>query len=275
MSPAVDDVIEFLTSLFDCGLGYSAINTARSALSSTLTVDNKPVGTHPLIVRFMKGVFNLKPTLPKNNVTWDPAILLRFLRSLSPVKLLSLKDLSLKLLALLWVLTGQRSQGLQLIDIRNVTLTKHCVKIRYGDKMKTSRPGFQQKELVIKAYAPDRRLCVVTVLAHFLTRTKQIRNDVTQLFISYQKPHKEVSRDTISRWIKVVMCRAGLDVEIFSPHTVRGASTSAAARAQVPIETILATAGWSKECTFRKYYMKPVNDGGKEFGAKILEKFVS
>ena len=43
--------------LFHEGLAYSAINTARSALSSFLGVnDTEPVGSHSLIVRFMKGV---------------------------------------------------------------------------------------------------------------------------------------------------------------------------------------------------------------------------
>ena len=48
----------------------------------------------------------------------------------------------------------------KLIDIRNVDITKNGVKIRYGDILKMTRPGFQQKEINIKAYAPDRRLCV-------------------------------------------------------------------------------------------------------------------
>ena len=43
--------------LFHEGLAYSALNTARSALSSFLGVnDTEPVGSHSLVVRFMKGV---------------------------------------------------------------------------------------------------------------------------------------------------------------------------------------------------------------------------
>lgn len=55
-------VLDFLTSLFENGLGYSSINTARSALSALgLMFDNVLVGAHPLVIRFMKGVFNLRP----------------------------------------------------------------------------------------------------------------------------------------------------------------------------------------------------------------------
>ena len=63
--PTVGLILEFLTQLYESGLGYSAINTARSAISSFVIVDNTPAGQIPIIQRFLKGVFNLRPTLPK------------------------------------------------------------------------------------------------------------------------------------------------------------------------------------------------------------------
>ena len=157
MAPLVEEVLDFLTMLFEKGLGYSAINSARSALSSIIFLQNKPVGSLPVIVRLLKGVFNLRPTFPKSNVTWDPKTLLNYLKTLSPVKFLSLKDLTLKAVTLLWLLTAQRGQTLDPIDLRNVTLTKHSLKIRFGDKLKQTRPGFQLQEINLKGYAPDRR----------------------------------------------------------------------------------------------------------------------
>ena len=56
------------------------------------------------------------------------------------------------------------------------------------------------------------------------------------------------------------MSSAGLDMTIFTPHSIRAASTSAAAKSGVPVDTILTTAGWSRENTFRKYYQKPVTE---------------
>ena len=80
----------------------------------------------------------------------------------------------------------------------------------------------------------------------------------TQLFIGVTNPHKPVTTTTLSRWVKVVMKSAGLNVDIFTPHSIRAASTSAASRGRVPLNTILSTAGWSRERTFRKYYDKPL-----------------
>lgn len=270
MSPNLELVLEFLTHLYDCGYSYSAINSARSALSTVVIINDKPVGMHPFVIRLLKGIFNLRPSLPKTNVSWDPEIVLNYLKTLSPVKKLALKDLTLKTVTLLWLLSGQRGQSVQLIDVRNVTVTAHVVKLHFGDIMKVTRPGFEQYEDTIKAYTPDRRLCLVTVLREYLVRLKNLRAaTTTQLFVSFNQPHDAVSKETVSRWVKIVMQRSGLDTSIFTPHSIRSASTSAAARANVPINTILQTAGWSKESTFAKYYQKPVKVN--DYSKKLIE----
>ena len=99
-----------------------------------------------------------------------------------------------------------------------------------------------------------------------------MRNNVNseKFFISYVKPHGSVSRDTISRWIKTVMCRAGINIKDFGSHSVRSAVTSKASTSAVPITVILAKAGWSRESTFRKFYDKPVLNNNDKFQESIL-----
>ena len=59
LQPTVTDVIEFLTEIFQSGIGYSCLNTARSALSAVIVFpDNTPAGSHPLVIRFMKNSLN-------------------------------------------------------------------------------------------------------------------------------------------------------------------------------------------------------------------------
>ena len=90
-------------------------------------------------------------------------MVLDYLKTLAPTKQLSVKRLTLKMVTLLWLVTGQRGQSIQLIDLANLTVGEHSVKIRFGDLLKTTRPGFQQGEIKIKAYAPDRRpICELT-----------------------------------------------------------------------------------------------------------------
>ena len=58
VQPSVVSVLDFLTLLYQQGLTYSAINTARSALSSYITLENGTcVGQHPPVSRLMKGIF--------------------------------------------------------------------------------------------------------------------------------------------------------------------------------------------------------------------------
>ena len=257
--PAVNDIVEFLTHLFDSGLGYSALNTARSSMSSLFKFDSKPVGEHPYVKKLLKGMFNLKPALPKNNITWDPQLLLNYLGLMSNINI-TFKNLSLKCVTLLWLLSAQRGQTIQMIDVRNVHVGKDSVKIRFGDLLKTSRPGFQQREISLKAYEQNSNICIVEMLSLYIqTRARMVKDCHTQLFVSYQKPYAPITKDTLARWVKSVMSSAGIDTSIFTPHSLRAASTSAAARNKVPLDTILATAGWSKESTFRKFYNKPIN----------------
>ncbi|XP_046572555.1 uncharacterized protein LOC124280619 [Haliotis rubra] len=105
MSPSLSNGLAFLADLYKQGLSYSALNTARSALSSVIKLNNMPFGQHDRVVRFMKGVFNLRPSLPKNCVTWDVNIVLSYLQKIevSP----NLKQETLRLVMLLLLLSGQ------------------------------------------------------------------------------------------------------------------------------------------------------------------------
>ena len=61
------------------------------------------------------------------------------------------------------------------------------------------------------------------------------------------KPHKQVSSCTIARWLKCTLGDAGIDVKMFTDHSVRGASSSAAAMEGVTTNDILKAADWSMD----------------------------
>ena len=56
------------------------------------------------------------------------------------------------------------------------------------------------------------------VLKCYIDLTKDIRGDLTGLFITTTKPYRKVSKDTLSRWVKGMLKGAGIDMKIFSPH---------------------------------------------------------
>ena len=85
-------ILLYLSDLYEKGLQYGTINSHRSAISMThLSIDNVRVGAHPLVSRLMKGIFNLRPAVPKYLKTWDVSVVLKYLISLSPAPFLSLK----------------------------------------------------------------------------------------------------------------------------------------------------------------------------------------
>ena len=70
--PLLVDVLDFLTELYEKGFTYGAINTARSALSSFVQLDDGcRIGKTPLISRLLKGVFQSRAPKPKYTEVWD------------------------------------------------------------------------------------------------------------------------------------------------------------------------------------------------------------
>ena len=259
-------LIDFLTSMFENGFGYSAINTARASVSSL-----NGQGSHPLVCRFMKGVFNLRPSRPRYSQIWDVSIVLNFLRQLSPARDLTLQTLGAKLLTLCALVTGHRCQTFHAMDINHMELSRSKVVFRIDELLKHNSPKNPMTVITLNAFPDDRRLCVVTYLKLYLKRTKMLRSS-TKLFVSTYGPHSGVSKDTLSRWIKMLLNKAGVNTMVYKAHSTRAASTSAAAQT-LEISHVLRTAGWANEQTFAKFYKKPIqspSESGHKFASSVL-----
>ena len=61
---------------------------------------------------------------------------------------------------------------------------------------------------------------------------------------------------------------SGIDVTLFTAHSTRGASSSAAADSGVTTTDILKAADWSTESVFRKFYYRPSRD--PSYGRAVL-----
>ena len=213
-------------------LGYSALNTARSAMSSLIMpLDNVPFGQQRLVKLYMRGVFNVRPPAPRYKDTWDPQLILTLLKSWSPAHQISLKLLTFKVVVLVLLVTGQRIQTLAVLslDFMTVDLNAKNITFKIFDLIKQSRPGFRNPIVLLKNFPSDISLCVVTFLLEYIKRTSRVRSS-PYLFVSFQKPHLVVSKNTLARWVKTVMQMANIDTCIFKPHSIRSASPSAALR---------------------------------------------
>ena len=262
--------LAFLTQLHNQNLGYSAINTARSALSSILTLqENRTFGEHPLVTRFLKGIFELKPSLPRYSFVWDVGVVLRYFQSTDYPQAMNLEGLTKKLTTLLALITAQRCQTLVKLDLDNMQELPDRIVFYIRDKLKTTRPGKHIAPIEILPYPADGKLCPVAHIREYISQTQTLRQH-QQLLVSYQKPHKAVSNATIGRWVKTTLGNAGIDIGTFSVRSSRSASTTCGLLAGIPLKDVLKAGGWSTATTFARHYNKPVDTN---FGQALLNQF--
>ena len=121
------------------------------------------------------------------------------------------RPFSVKLVMLMSLITASRTQSLHL-TMEGLVKDRLGYTIQLNGLVKQAVPGFCTSAIQFKVFPPDRKLCVVTVIKEYLRQTAPLRQGSTSLLISYVKPHKSVSRDTISRWLKTIMLKAGINV---------------------------------------------------------------
>lgn len=260
--PQLADILTFLAEQFNRGGSYGTINSHRSALSLLL---GSSIGSNESIKRLLKGIFKQKPCIPKYIGTWDPQIVLNHVADWFPNRNLSLDKITKKVCVLLAICTAHRVQTLSLIKVSNIIKGTDSLQIPISDIIKTSGVGKDQPVLILPYFKDKLAICPATAVDDYLFMTSSLRrpDNVDNLFLTYKKPHKKASSQSISRWIKQTLAESGVDVGVFSAHSTRHASTSAAASAGVSIDAIRKTAGWSSSSqTFARFYNRPVLDAG-------------
>ena len=179
--------------------------------------------------RLLKGIFQSTPPSPRYSETWDVSVVLHYLQGLPPVGTLTLKELTLKLVTLILLVSGQRGQTVHLLNLSNMRVSVDSYTFLFSKLLKQTRPGFPNPTVTLTAFR-DSRLCVVTTLKEYISRTEPLRGSESQLFVSYTKPHKAVGR-----WVKTVLSSAGIDTKKFKPHSTRAAAVSAASYCRLVI----------------------------------------
>lgn len=256
---APEKLIRYLTVLFNRGLGYSAINTARSAVSTLSSMLGKEqIGNDIVVTRFMRGVFNSRPALPRYSFTWDPDLVLQKLDTCDKDK--TFIDFSRKVVFLTTLLSGQRVSTISKLKLADITFRDTDLYINVSSMIKQTKPGIHQKPLHFTKFDRKPNLCVYGLLKEYVRRSQPYRISLTDnnnnIFIATTKPYHNVTTNTLSNWIRHVLQSCG--IQEFGPHSLRGAATSALNRHSIPTDSILEAAGWSNESTFRKFYKRPI-----------------
>ncbi|KAK3083512.1 hypothetical protein FSP39_024471 [Pinctada imbricata] len=262
-------VAEFLTSLYTSGLQYRTIAGYRSMLSSIIdSVDGRPVGQHPYVVRLLKGIFNSRPPVSKLLPEWDLPRVLKMLEKLpfEPIKKAKLKHVTMKTVFLIAITTFRRCSDLQSLRIGDGSVSvqkKGVTFIRHG-LAKQDRPSHFGTKVFVPSFAENKLLDPKRALFYYLKCTESFRHDTegkdeTKLFLSINEPHKPVSSQTISSWlVKTIKMAHDKDCSGVKGHSTRSVGTSWALFNGASMKNILEAADWSKESTFIRFYLKDV-----------------
>jgi integrase len=256
----VPRVLQFLQTLVDDKFSYSSVNTAKSALNTCIILpQEQTLGLNKDVRLFLRGVFNIRPPLPKRTCIWDPDVILDLMRSREGPFHIPTGLLAKFLATLILLTTGQRPQIITALRINDLIVQKTTAvfTLQTAD-VKQGRPGYVPPVVSLRKYELDNKLCVYSHLTEYLKRTKLSRGQVQQLFITDKKPYHAIMLNTAARWIKDVLHMSGIDTGRYSAGSTRSASTSKAQAQGASINVILEAAGWTKRSTFAKYYSRTI-----------------
>ena len=117
ISPTVASIMEFLTDQFDLGLQYRTINTMRSSISTTHPgIEGTAVGSHPLVSRLMRGMFNCRPPIPRYDRSWSIGTVIDFFTNHYKSASLTVLQLAKKAATLLAITNADRCSDLAALD---------------------------------------------------------------------------------------------------------------------------------------------------------------
>ena len=263
VSAPITDIAQFLLDQYSQRASYNKLGVLRSALSAFGTSNQGPVGQDKIIVGLMKGFYNNRPPRPRYSATWNIDTVLDYWISREDNKSLSLKDLSYKAVTLVAVNQLKRAS-----EINNMMLSNYGIKEDRLEFLLYTTPKHQRRgsllPMVIKKII-NAKLDPVSCLLEYIDRTKGFREledglRRDRLFLSLSSLHREIKSCTVSRWIQQAMNLAGV-CTTFKPHSIRGASASAAHfKRGASLKAIMKRGQWSSESVLKRFYIRPLTD---------------
>ena len=183
-----------------------------------------------------------------------------YLKTLAPLRELSLKSLTLKTVMLCALASAQRQQTLSALDLSFRKESRDSISFVVTDQLKTSKPG-KSTEITFSS-SGCASICPFAALKEYISRSETLGSRsgqfVSKLFLPFIRPYNPVSPRTIARWIMSVLQSAGIHTSKFKANSVRGAATSHAYVTGTPVADILKMADWSSEHVFRRHYLRDV-----------------
>ena len=266
LSASLGSILEFLADQFDLGLQYCSLNTLRSAISTShAQIDSVNVGSHPIVSRLLKGMFNARPPAPRYSDSWDVTRVVQYLRS-CPSEDLSIVELGKKVVTLMALANASRCSDLAALERDYLRWTPSGAKF-IVTKTRTLGPP---RSVHYSFLSEDPEVCPATTLKLYLSKTSNrvaIVDSPKPVFLTLRKPFRRARPGTLGHWIKDC---SGVDTKRFTAHSTKSASSSRARARGVPIAEILKMANWSSDSTFECFYYR--SEGSEAYTRAVLQQ---
>ena len=293
-SATAQDILLFLQGQLDAGKSAVTLRGMVAAIKAVRCGEHAlNEASCSLISRFLKGarrltVHGTRPTIPP----WDLEVVLNALRRppFEPLGAAGLKWLSLKTAFLLAITSARRVSELQALSVHS-----DCCRFSPDGSSVVLRPNpaflpkvfseFHLSQSVeLRSLPPSGGdgeteqqsvLCPVRALTEYIRRTQAARK-TDQLFVCFDagRRGRPLSKPRLSHWVVDTIQQAYVLSGAPVPpgvraHSTRGVATSWALWRGASLATICATATWSSQSTFSRFYRLNVATS-PSFGERVL-----
>ena len=279
VNASVPVVVDFLIHLRqDKGLSVSAVKGYCSALNSVLALKGRDLAASREITTLLRSFARSVNPVELRPPAWDVSLVLQSLTGApyEPLRTCEERFLAQKTLFLLALASAKRIGELHALSYR-VSHTKDWGEVSFafvtGFVANTQDPsslaprfeGFTVPALTnARKNRNGRLLCPVRAVKVYLDRTAPHRPRCERLFVTAGRSKKEISKTTVSFWLRKTISRAyelsGTALPVPAPRAreTRGIAPSILFRKNFAVDQVLKAGTWRRHTTFTRHYLRDI-----------------
>ena len=279
VNASVPVVVDFLIHLRqDKGLSVSAVKGYCSALNSVLALKGRDLAASREITTLLRSFSRSVNPVELRPPAWDVSLVLQSLTGApyEPLRTCDERFLAQKTLFLLALASAKRIGELHALSYR-VSHTRDWGEVSFAFVTsfvaKTQDPsslaprfeGFTVPALPnARKNRNGRLLCPVRAVKVYLDRTAPHRPRCERLFVTAGRSKKEISKTTVSFWLRKTISRAyelsGTALPVPAPRAreTRGIAPSILFRKNFAVDQVLKAGTWRRHTTFTRHYLRDI-----------------
>ena len=260
----------------DKGLSVSAVKAYSSALNTVLALKGRDLASSQEITMLLRSFSRSVDPVELRPPAWDLSLVLQNLTvaPYEPLRTCDERFLAQKTLFLLTLALAKRIGEFHTLSYR-VSHSRNWGEVSFsfvpGFVAKTQDPSslaLQFEGISVPALPNARNnrngrlLCPVQVVRHYLDHTAAHRPRCEWLFVTAGRSKKEISKATVSFWLRKMISRAyelsGMAQPVPAPRAreTRGIDQSLLFKKNFIVDQVLKAGTWRRHTTFTRHYLR-------------------